>query len=80
MNKADCVGTAYQPIGGGYAYASLRVGMSIVDPHGAEIYLQPGDAENAMLECISALDDVSLDAEDAKRGIIADMLLGEYFA
>lgn len=39
MKKQDCTGTAYQPIGGGYAYASLRVGLTIRNPSGAEIYM-----------------------------------------
>ncbi len=79
MNKADCIGTAYQPLGGGYAYASLRVGLSIIAPSGAEIYVQPGDAETAMRENLAALDDVSLDVDDPTRGRITDMLLSEHF-
>lgn len=79
MTKSDCIGTAYMPIGGGYAYASLRCGLTVRAPSGAEIYIQMGDDETAMRDNIAALDDISLDADDAKRGIIADMILADYF-
>lgn len=70
----------YQEIGGGYSFATLRVGMTIRNPAGREIYIQPGDDENAMRENIAALDEISEDVTDAKRGTIADMVLGEYFS
>lgn len=70
----------YLPIAGGYSYAPLRVGMVIRNPDGKEIYCQPGDDESAMRENIEALDEISEDVSDAKRGTIADMMLGEYFA
>lgn len=69
----------YTDIGGGYSYASLRVGMVVRNPQGKEIYIQPGDDESAMLNNIEALDDVSEDINDPKRGTIVDMILGEYF-
>ncbi len=72
--------TGYMPLGGGYEYAALRVGLVVRNPQGREIYCQPGDDENAMRENLAALDEISLDADDPKRGTIADMLLGEYFA
>lgn len=72
--------TGYQPIGGGYEYASLRNGLSVRAPNGREIYCQPGDDESIMRENISALDEISLDPDNEKRGIIADMILGDYFA
>jgi hypothetical protein len=72
--------TGYMPIGGGYEYAALRHGLSIRHPSGKEIYVQMGDDEAAMRENLASLDEVSLDANNEKRGIIADMLLGEYFA
>ena len=59
--------TGYEPIGGGYSYASLRVGLVVRNPEGREIYVQPGDDEAAM-------------RADPKRGIIADMILAGYFA
>lgn len=71
--------TGYMPIGGGYEYAALRCGMTIRNPAGVEIFIQMGDDETVMRENLSALDEISLDASDAKRGIIADMLLSEYF-
>ena len=80
MNKADCIGTAFQPLGGGYAYASLRVGLTIVNPRGESIYVQPGDDESIMRDNLEALDEISLDVDDERRAAIADMLLGEYFA
>lgn len=49
-------------------------------PNGQQIYIQPGDDENAMRENIAALDEISEDVTDEKRGTIADMMLGEYFA
>lgn len=80
MTTQDCIGTCYMPIGGGYAYCTLRVGIVIRAPNGAEIYCQPGDDESAMRENIAALDEISLDPDNAKRGIIADMVLADYFA
>jgi len=69
----------YQEIGGGYSFAVLRVGLVVRNPAGKEIYCQPGDDANAMRENIAALDEISPDVTDAKRAIIADMTLGEYF-
>jgi hypothetical protein len=70
----------YQEIGGGYSFQLLRVGMIVRAPNEQQIYIQPGDDTAAMLETISALDEISEDVTDAKRGTIADMALGEYFA
>jgi hypothetical protein len=70
----------YLDIGGGYSFAVLRVGLSVRNPAGKEIYVQPGDATAAMLETIEALDEISTDVEDVKRAQIADMALAEYFA
>ena len=72
--------TGYEPIGGGYSYASLRVGLVVRNPEGREIYVQPGDDEAAMRANIEALDEWSEDSADPKRGIIADMILAGYFA
>lgn len=69
----------YEEIGGGYSFASLRVGMTVRAPNGEEIYIQPGDDEAAMRENIAALDEISEDVTDAKRGIIAGIMLAEYF-
>ena len=71
--------SAYQEIGGGYSFAELRVGLIVRNSAGKEIFCQPGDDANAMRETIAALDEISEDTADAKRGIIADMALGEYF-
>lgn len=79
MTKQECIGTSYQPIGGGYAYSALRVGLVVRNPAGQEIYCQAGDDENTMRDNIAALDEISLDSNDPKRGIIADMVLSEYF-
>ena len=68
------------PLGGGYAYAALRVGLVVRNPQGREIYVQPGDDESIMRGNLDALDDVSVDVDDAQRAVIVDMLLGEYFA
>ena len=70
----------YMPLGGGYAYAALRNGLVVRNPEGREVYFQPGDDEAAIRENLAALDDWSVDVGDAKRGVIADMVLGEYFA
>lgn len=80
MTKDECKGTSYQPIGGGYAYSALRIGLVVRNPQGQEIYCQIGDDEKAMRENIAALDEISLDCDDARRGMIADMVLSEYFA
>jgi hypothetical protein len=63
-------------IGGGYNYTALRIGLVVRNPAGIEIYVQPGDASATMLDNIAALDELP----DNKRGIVADMILGEYFA
>lgn len=70
----------YIEIGGGYSFASLRVGLVVRNPAGKEIYCQPGDDENAMRANIEALDEISEDVTDAKRATITDMTLGEYFS
>jgi hypothetical protein len=67
-------------IAGGYSYAPLRVGLIVRNPAGKSVYVQPGDDETAMRETIDALDEISDDVTDAKRAIIADMALGEYFS
>lgn len=71
--------TGYMPIGGGYEYAALRVGLTVRHPNGKEIYIQPGDDESTMRENLDALDEVSTNIDDEKRGQIADMILGDYF-
>lgn len=78
--SADPARIAYMPIGGGYEYAALRVGLMVRNPAGLEVYIQMGDDANAMRANLAALDEISLDADDPKRGIIADMLLSDYFA
>ena len=80
MTTEECIGTSWMPIGGGYAYCALRVGLVIRDPKGREIYVQPGDDEAAMRANIEALDEVSLDPDDGGRAILSDMLLGVYFS
>lgn len=72
--------TAYQDIGGGYSYASLRVGMVVRNPAGQEVYCQPGDEETAMRETIEALEELSADVDSEKLAAVTDMALGEYFA
>ena len=79
MTKEDCIGTSYMPLGGGYAYAALRHGLTIRNPEGRDIYIQPGDDEATMRANLEALDEISLDVEDGGRAIITDMLLGVYF-
>ena len=80
MTTQDCIGTSYQPLGGGYAYSALRHGLVLRAPNGREVYFQPGDDEAAIRETFDALDEWSLDPNDEKRGAIADMALGDYFA
>ncbi len=70
----------YQEIGGGYSFAELRVGLTVRNPAGKEVYCQPGGDAELMRENIDALDEISEDVKDAKRATIADMVLGEYFA
>jgi hypothetical protein len=59
----------------GFSYAELRVGLSLKAPDGQEVYFQPGDDTAAILETISALEEVQED----KRATIAAMALGDYF-
>lgn len=80
MTTEECIGTSWMPIGGGYAYCALRVGLVVRNPEGWEIYIQPGDDEAAMRDNIEALDEVSLDPDDGGRAILSDMLLGVYFS
>ncbi len=62
---------------GGFRYAVLHVGVALIAPSGREVYFQPGDDTAAILETISALDEIE---DDAKRANIAAMSLGDYFA
>lgn len=66
----------YIEIGGGYSYAALRVGLTIKAPDGREVFVQPGDDRSAIMATIDALDELP----DDRRGDIADMALGDYFA
>jgi hypothetical protein len=54
----------------------LRVGLSLRNARGAEVYVQPGDDESTIRETIEALDELL----DHRRDIIADMALSDYFA
>lgn len=65
----------YIEIAGGYSYALLRVGMTVRNPAGREVYCQPGDDTAAMLANIEALEEIP----DAKRATITAMTLGDYF-
>lgn len=80
MNTQNCIGASYMPIGGGYAYCALRVGLVIRNPLDQEVYIQPGDDEALIRETIDALDEVSLDPDDGGRSILTDMALGVYFS
>jgi hypothetical protein len=71
--------TGYMSVGGGYEYAALRNGLSVRHPDGREVYVQPGDDETEMRLVLSALDEISCDADDPKRARIADISLGSYF-
>jgi hypothetical protein len=71
---------SYQKIGGGYKFAELRVSASLMAPNGREVYFQPGDDTATICDNVAALDEISEDVTDAKRGTIADMTFGEYFA
>jgi hypothetical protein len=63
-------------IADGWSYAPLRVGLIVRrDADGKQIYIQPGDDENAMRANIEALDEIP----DDKRATIAGMMLGDYF-
>lgn len=67
--------TGYIEIGGGYKFALLRVGCSLMSPAGAEVYFQPGDDSAAIIETAEAMEEIPA----GKRGIIADMAFSEYF-
>lgn len=52
--------SVYQEIGGGYTFMPMRSGgLMVRAPNGWEIFIQPGDAESAMRENITALDEIS---------------------
>ncbi len=63
----------YINIGGGYSYAPLRVGLSLMNPEGREVYFQPGDNEATIRDTIDALD------ESGEADRLASLALGEYF-
>jgi hypothetical protein len=65
----------YVAITNSYSYAPLRVGLTLRNARGVEVYVQPGAAESAMRETIDALDELT----DHRRDIIADMALSEFF-
>ena len=50
--------TGYVEVGGGFAIARLRVGVSLRSPDGREVYFQPGDDSAAILDTVEALDEV----------------------
>ena len=59
-----------------YAYAPLRIGLSLMRLHDKkEVYFQPGDHEDAIYRDIAALSD--LDAKLLNN--ITHMVIGEYF-
>lgn len=67
--------SGYIEIGGGYKFARLRVGCSLMSPSGAEVYFQPGDDSAAIIEAVEALEEIP----DHMRGHIADCAFSEYF-
>ena len=69
----------YQELAGGYSYCQLRVGLTVRNPQGQDVYFQPGDQEAAILETLEALEECA-DMADDKRGALVDMALGDYFA
>ena len=76
MAKPATLPKGYIAISESYSYKPLRVGLSLRNARGTEVYVQPGDDESAMRETIEALDE----APDDRRDIIADMALSDYFA
>jgi hypothetical protein len=76
MTNPATLPKGYIAISDSYSYAPLRVGLSLRNARGAEVYVQPGDDESAMRETIEAL----AEAPDDRRDIIADMALSDYFA
>lgn len=64
------------PIGGGYSYTPCASGVILSSPQGVRVYFRPGDDTAAFYENLEALDEIP----DDKRGVIADMAFGDYFA
>ena len=67
---------AYQDIGGGYRFATHRVGASLIHPTGATVYFQPGDDTTSISETVEALDKVE---HPWLRASLAHIALSEYF-
>jgi len=64
----------YINIGAGYSYAPLRVGLSLMNPDGKEVYFQPGEQEATIRDIIEALDECD------SPSLFVEIALGEYFA
>jgi len=47
----------YITLPAGYAYAPLRVGLTLRNPEGREVYFQPGDDESIIRETFASLDE-----------------------
>jgi len=69
----------YQELAGGYSYCKLRVGLTVRNPQGREVYFQPGDCEFAILETIAALEEYA-DISADRQNVMADIALGDYFS
>lgn len=67
------VPNGYAPIGQNYCYAKLRMGASLMNSEGEEVYFQPGDECNAFIGLVGEILKCAL-VDDA-----ADMLLFDYF-
>ena len=63
----------YSAIGQNYCYAKLRVGASLMNSEGAEVYFQPGDECKTFIGLVEEILKCAL-VDDA-----ADMLLSDYF-
>jgi hypothetical protein len=67
-------------IGGGYYVSTLCGGVFIQNRASQTVYFKPGEQAKAISETIAALDEISENPEDIKRGRVADIALAEYFS
>jgi hypothetical protein len=66
----------YFPLPAGYAYAPLRVGLTLRNPEGREVYFQLGDDESIIRETFAAIDECDNPKIAAHCAIVA---LSDYF-
>jgi hypothetical protein len=76
MNTTNPIPRGYIRISTRFAYAPLRVGLSLMSlATGREVYFQPGDHESAIRDTIDAIGE----CDESQIDRAADLSLGPYF-